>query len=230
MPCPRRSGPQGWQTISRDDVRAEVPADWVQVSCAGEPQPRWAPPTADPCGAWTGVGFFGSATFDPMMEPGVLLRSDDGNDHGYVYAGDFALSVSVADRALVRRILASARIDGEPVVDARQWVTFDRHGLVYEVPAWWGVGEAADRSEFSVCLVPAETAGRQAYSTGSSYVLTGDPGPAHVVRVVAPTQALAELVLDSVDSSSALAGQDCTPEDFATALLPGESSPAGVVQ
>ena len=71
-----------------------------------------AAPDPDPCGAWRGAGFFGSATYDAMVGTGVLQRSDDGTVSGHVSAGDFVLSVSDDDLALVRRILATARVEG----------------------------------------------------------------------------------------------------------------------
>lgn len=219
--------PEGWQTVSHEDVRAEVPADWRKVTCPDSPGPRWSPPVADPCGAWRGAGFFGSATYDAMVGAGVLQRADDGTVGGYVSVGSFVLSVSDDDLALVRRILATARIEGQPVIDAGTWVAFERGGLSYEVPAWWGLGEDADRSGYSVCAVTAK--GQEApppEQLDASHVLVRQVVADRVVTVAAPTQAVAELVLGTVQLNERARGDaPCAPEDFTTGLLPGESSP-----
>lgn len=219
--------PEGWQTISQEDVRAEVPADWRQVSCPDAPGPRWAPPDPDPCGAWRGAGFFGSATYDAMVGTGVLQRSDDGTVSGYVSAGDFVLSVSDDDLALVRRILATARVEGQPAVDASTWVTFDRGALSYDVPAWWGLGEEADLSGYSVCATLAKGQESQPpEQVDASHVVVRQVLADRMVTVAAPTQAVAELVLGTVElDARARSDAPCAPEDFTTALLPGESSP-----
>lgn len=216
--------PQGWQTIRQEDVRAQVPADWQKVSCPDSPAPRWAPPDPDPCGDWRGAGFFGSATYDAMVGPGVLQRSDDETVNGYVSAGAFVLAVSDRDPALVRRILATARVEGQPVVDGSTWVTFERGALSYEVPAWWGLGEQSDRSGYSVCAVTAK--GQEAPAPeqlDDSHVVVRQVVADRIVTVAAPTQAVAELVLGTVELDERARGDaPCAPEDFTTGLLPGE--------
>lgn len=219
--------PKGWQTISQDDVRAQVPADWERVECNGSAAPRWAPPVDDPCAEWRGAGFFGSATYDAMKGPAVLQRSIDGSTSSYVSAGAFVLSVSDRDPALVRRILATARVDGQPVIDGSTWVAFDRGALSYEVPAWWGVGEDADRSGYSVCATLAK--GQEALppeQVDASHIVLRQVVGDRMVTVAAPTQAVAELVLATVEvDGRARSDAPCAPEDFTTGLLPGESSP-----
>lgn len=219
--------PKGWQTISQEDVRAEVPADWRQVSCPDTPGPRWAPPDPDPCGEWRGAGFFGSATYDAIVGPGVLQRSDDGSVQGYVSTGSFVLSVSDDDLALVRRILATARVDDQPAVDGSTWLEFERSPLRYEVPAWWGVGEDGDHADYAVCstLAKGQEAGPPEQVDPAHVVVEGSVGD-RLVTVTAPTQAVAELVLATVEvDGRARSDLPCAPEDFAVGLLPGESTP-----
>lgn len=219
--------PEGWQTISQDDVRAEVPADWRQVTCGEGEVPRWSPPSEDPCGEWRGAAFFGSALYDSMVGPGVLADGEDGRSSGYVTAGDLVLSVGAVDRDLARRILATARVDGQPVVDGSTWVSFDRGALSYEVPAWWGLGEDADRSGYSVCAVPAK--GQEAPApeqVDASHVVVRQVVGDRMVTASAPTQAVAELVLATVEvDGRARSDAPCAPEDFSVGLLPGESTP-----
>lgn len=219
--------PDGWQTISQDDVRAEVPADWQKVTCPDSPGSRWAPPAPDPCGDWRGAGFFGSATFDPVQGPGVPQRSDDGTVGGYVSAGSFVLSVSYDDPSLIRRILATARVDGQPAVDGSTWVAFDRSPLRYEVPAWWGVGEDGDHGGYSVCstLAKGQEPGPPDQVDPAHVVVQASVGD-RLVTVTAPTQAVAELVLATVEVDGRARGdQPCAPEDFAVGLVPGGATP-----
>lgn len=105
----------GWQTIEYQQVRVEIPASWERLDqggCEFEFE-VWAPPGTAPCSWSGGVGFYGSATFDPAHRPGIW-RDDDTDWAGYAYAGEFAVYVGDDDRATVRRVLASAepRSDG----------------------------------------------------------------------------------------------------------------------
>jgi hypothetical protein len=105
--------PTGWKTIEYDGVRVDIPAAWERADMGGceFEFELWAPPESDDCGFGDGVAFYGSATFDPSRRPG-LWREEDADDPrwvGYTYAGEFAVNVSAPDRALARRVLASAR-------------------------------------------------------------------------------------------------------------------------
>ena len=100
----------GWKTIEYEQVRVEIPASWERLDqggCEFEFE-VWASPGTDPCSWSGGVAFYGSATFDPAHGPGIR-RDDDTSWAGYAYAGEFAVYVGDDDRAVVRRILASAR-------------------------------------------------------------------------------------------------------------------------
>ena len=103
----------GSKTIEYDGVRVEIPGSWERLDqggCEFEFE-VWAPRGTPPCSWSRGVAFYGSATFDPSNGPGVH-RDDELREarwSGYTYAGDYAVYVGDDDRAVVRRILASAR-------------------------------------------------------------------------------------------------------------------------
>lgn len=221
------TAPEGWQSVQVDGGAAlvSIPADWAPHSCGSsdDAEPVYGPSEEDACTNSIGVLFLPAGVRDEQEQGAVV--SGDGGWLGYVTAGDFEVRVFHPDHVLVRRILATARRDAEPVVDATVWVSFDRDGMTYEVPAWWGLREDADRSDYSVCLLPLRTPAGPRGSGDGGHVLTEQPGPEGVVRVAAPTRALAELVMSTVDSSEAVASNECTSEDFTTGLLAGESTP-----
>ncbi len=176
----------------------------------------------------------GSATYDSYVRPGVLFAPDDlpsGNRAfgGHVSAGEWVVSVGADSEDLVRRILSSARLDGQPLIDGATWVDFDRGPLRYSVPAWWGLGEDADRSGYSVCATLAK--GQESLppeQVDASHVVLREVLDDQMVTVGAPTQAVAELVLATVEvDERARSDAPCAPEDFTTGLLPGESTPGG---
>ena len=106
----------GWKTLAYEGVRVDIPSDWERLDMGGCEFrfERWAPPEVPPCDPDAeGVAFYGSATFDPDLGPGVI-RNDRADSQipdweGYVYAGDFAVHASGNDRAVVESILDSAR-------------------------------------------------------------------------------------------------------------------------
>lgn len=220
-------GPEGWQTVEVDGGAAlvSIPPDWSAFTCdqAGDAEPVYGPSESETCAEGVGVVFLPEG-MRGETDYGAIVGTDGGS-LGYVLAGEYEVRAFHEDAALVRQILSTARLEGDPVLDGSRWVSFERDGMAYEVPAWWGLDEDADRSAYSACFVVSETPGRAAYGTDDSYVLTDRPGPGEVVRVTAPTQALAELVLATVDASAATPSEDCAPEDFSTGLLPGESTP-----
>lgn len=105
----------GWKTLAYEGVTVDIPSDWERLDM-GDCEfrfERWAPPAVPPCEPDAeGMAFYGSATFDPDLAPGVIRN--DGADpqipdwEGYVYAGDFAVHASSSDRAVVEGILNSA--------------------------------------------------------------------------------------------------------------------------
>ncbi|WP_191480194.1 hypothetical protein [Nocardioides ochotonae] len=110
--------PPGWLRLAYGDVQVSVPDDWDRRStgdCVSEAE-HWGPPTQAGCGHRRGVHFVVDLdTFDPASEPGVVTRGLDAEDpswHGYVRLGDVVVSVSDADRAVVRRVLRSVSIEG----------------------------------------------------------------------------------------------------------------------
>ncbi|HVK28256.1 MAG TPA: hypothetical protein VM575_07940 [Nocardioides sp.] len=223
-----RPGPKGWQTVEVDGGAAlvSIPPDWRAYSCgaAGDSEPVYAPSEVDACTESIGAVFLPAGAHG-SSDVGELISGDRGW-LGYVMTGDWEVRVFLEDRALVRQILSTARVADDPVVDGGTWVGFDHGGMTFEVPAWWGVGEDGGHGDYSVCYTPSDFDGRESFRTGDSYVLTDEPGPGDVVRVTAPTQAVAELVLATVRmGKEARPTTDCGPVDFTTGLLPGASTP-----
>lgn len=228
-------GPKGWQTVEVDGGAALVslPPDWTAYECGPgdvDPTTVYGPPGGDTCADGSGAVFLPAGARGESNQ-GELV-SGDGGWLGYVLAGDWEVRVFLEDRALVRQILSTARVAGDPVVDGSTWVGFDNEGMTFEVPAWWGVGEDGAHRDYSVCFTPSGAPGRESFRTGDAYVLTDEPGPGDVVRVTAPTQAVAELVLATVRmGKEARASADCAPVDFETGLLgdppPGAEAPVG---
>jgi hypothetical protein len=192
---------QEWQTVTHEDARAEIPGDWRKFTCDfdGFESEIYGPSEKDACGFGTYLAFYGSATFDPANMPGEITGTDSSG--GYVYAGDWAVSSSTPDRDLTRRILASARVDGAPEIDGSFWGSHAGVDLRAEVPVRWGLGPDAQLNDFAICAVagvrddPPETAGQPgARSTWVEVDFVGG----RWISVSAPTQAVAQLVLQSV--------------------------------
>ncbi|GAA4812381.1 hypothetical protein GCM10025786_16500 [Nocardioides caeni] len=215
-----------WQTVEVDGGGSlmSLPPDWSPHECGspGDAQTVYAPSTADPCVDSVGAVFL-PAGIRGEQEQGALV-SGDGGWLGYVNAGQWEVRVFHADRALVRRILATARVPGQPEVDGSTWVGFDRNGLGYEIPAWWGLGPDADLSPYSVCLLPPGSPKLDEGMPGTGFTLATELSSGDVLRVAAPTEAVASLVLMTVDDvTEVTSSEDCAPEDFAVGLLPPET-------
>jgi hypothetical protein len=187
------SGGSEWQTIRQGDALAAVPGDWRQADCNGVTV--WA--AADPCRQ--GAGFLGSATYDAQWGPAVIGQFPDGHGPwtGYVYVGQRVLSVSDHDRDLVREILASARLEGEPVVDGSRWTGENRGVVSYEIPAGWGV-PPGDRAGYTACVALANEAAASEEQVDARTFRSTRIVEGFAVTVVAPTRAVADLVLGSV--------------------------------
>ncbi|WP_322937026.1 hypothetical protein [Nocardioides bizhenqiangii] len=209
---------QPWQTISQDDVRVEIPGDWREFRCDfdGFSSDIYGPSEDDACGFGEYVAFYGSATFDPAERPGVITGNDDGTARwGYVYAGDLAVSSSTEDRDLTRRILASARASGQPVIDGSGWETVEGAGLRYDAPAFWGLGPDADLGGYAVCALagdrddPPDTADRTRAGADAYIVVEYRGG--RWISVSAPTAAVGDLVMASVEPDPGNTGIGCVP-------------------
>ena len=105
--------PVGWKVIDYEGVHVAIPADWDRLD-QGDCEfrfERWAAPGTKACAVAGGVAFYGSATFDPADGPGVRRNKaqDEPRWGGYAYAGKFAVYASDDERAVVRKILASAK-------------------------------------------------------------------------------------------------------------------------
>lgn len=214
-----------WQTTSEEDAAVAVPGDWSRYHCEfdGFEHDVYGPSSKDACEYVTYLAFYGSATFDPFARPGVLSANEDADVPGwagYVYAGDWAVSASTPDRDLTRRILASARVDGQPEVDAAEWESVEGVGLRVDLPTDWGLGPdvaPAEYSRYAVCSAAGERSDPPDLTDrvpGSEKVdLTTDFRDGRWIVVSAPTQAVADLVMASVESVGGSGGIGCLPED-----------------
>ncbi|WP_182377587.1 hypothetical protein [Nocardioides sp. WS12] len=221
-----------WQTISEGDLRASIPPDWKAYDC-NDGDTVFAGPDEDPCADGTGTLFEERAIFEPRDAAGVVVRRPAGGAAywtSYVYLDDWAFVVTSTDRDLTRQILATARHDGQPVIDGGLWVSFERNGIGYDVPAFWGVGHRGDRSGYSVCAVSGaldEGVGEQLDDRLYRY---DRPFGNHQVTITAPTSAVADIVWASLNEAPDAVGGGCAEEDFAVGLLPPEGSSGAPVE
>lgn len=192
------------------------------------PVVRAGPPGTDPCDPQTApLSFYGEANFDASTAPGELVNRDDSSlASGYVIAGSYAVYLNETEGDLARRILGSARKANEEAPDVSQgWRTSNYGGGSVEVPRSW-VDLPPDASCEDLRVAPfvirpavplqidcpliarvgvAVLAGLRQYKNleplpNSTWIGTkADPGGgSDFVQVVAPTQALAQLILASV--------------------------------
>ena len=135
--------PQGWHTVEHEGVLLDIPGGWheLDTSKCEFGFARFGPADADACTFdHEGLGFYASASFDPKHGPGVL-EEEEGGWGGYVYAGDWAIYATVSDPDRARRILASARLEGQEAPDlSAGWRTESYDGLSVDVPASWQRG------------------------------------------------------------------------------------------
>jgi hypothetical protein len=213
--------PGAWQTISQGGVRVEVPADWRKYTCDfdGFESDAYGPSEADACGFGSYLAFYASATFDAAHLPGVITAGteDEPRWSGYVYADELAVSSATEDRDLTRRILASAQVDGQPDVEVAEWVTLDGVGMRVDVPDHWGVGPDADLSSYAVCAAPgdADDPPKIERRQGAEGAYVGlDHRGGRWVSVAAPTAAIGDLVLASVEAAPGSTAIGCIPQDF----------------
>lgn len=211
-----------WQWAVNVDVRASIPGDWSKYTCDfdGFESDVYGPSQADACNFRTYLAFYGSATFDPFDGPGVISSSSGPSPYdetlgGYVYAGQWAVSASTPDRDLTRRILASARDDMQPEIDGSEWQTLEGLDLRVDVPLRWGLGPDADLDDYAVCSAlgerndPPETASQP--GTRLTWV-SFDYRDGRWISVSAPTQAVADLVLASVETMPGSNAVGCLSE------------------
>lgn len=101
----------GWSTVEREGVTADLPPGWVPLDGSGCELEIdvYGPPGDEPCDPPEQLAFYESALFDPKYGPGTR-RDDDGNGwSGYTYVDGVVVSVSASSRAVVGRVLDSAR-------------------------------------------------------------------------------------------------------------------------
>ena len=109
------AGTKQWKTLEYEGVTVDIPSSWERLDlddCEFRFE-RWGPPDVPPCDPdTTGVAFYGSATFDPELGPGVITNDREDPQlpdwEGYVIAGDLVVHASDPRRAVVENILDSA--------------------------------------------------------------------------------------------------------------------------
>ncbi|KAA1421320.1 hypothetical protein F0U44_03155 [Nocardioides humilatus] len=202
-PGPSTIADDPWQTIEKDDVRVDVPPEWKKFSCTwdngvGGEFEAYGEDKDDACHFRTALTFYASAIFDAITAPGEIAGQDDGSWGGYSTIGDYAVWVVTDDRGLTRQILASVRFEGEPQVRADRWVTGTVDGRTYEMPVGWGVG-AGDDAGYSV----EEYTPEFSRDTDGSETMDATHFRRYrdLIQVIAPTRAVAELVIRSVSPS-----------------------------
>lgn len=234
---PTETPSAAWQTISEGDLRASLPPDWKAYDCAGDnaaaSRSVYAAPGEDPCADGRGTSFEEFETYEPLDAAGVVVRRPgDGRAYwtAYVHVDEWIFNVTSADRDLTRQILATARLDGQPVIDGSQWVSFERNGIGYDIPAFWGVGEKGDRSGYAVCAVPGAAGEGSGEQLDDRHYGFNRPFGNLQVTVTAPTQAVAEIVWASLNEAPHAVGGGCVEEDFNVGLLPPEGGPGKPVE
>lgn len=192
-PAPSPEIVTAWRTLAYAGTRVDVPAtwDWLDTSACGFERRRAGPSGVHPCDLETGVTFYGAALFDPADLPGLRAGG------GYVLAGDQAVFVHAADPAVGWRVLASARAVGEMIPDLSAGSTVVvRRGVGMTVPAdptGWSIAVTAQSGPRWASVGP---------NTGGSFSGAVGIGPGLRLNVTATTQAVAELVLASVESAT----------------------------
>lgn len=229
------------RTIASGAARAEIPADWKAFECGAGPDAptNYGPADSNPCSADRLRTFWMERPEGYSAdEAGKILEGRDEQDAPYwlgsVSAGNRVLVVGTADADLTRQILASARLNGQPLVDGSSpWVGFSRGVITYDIPAWWGVGEDGDRSGYSTCVAIDHTSRglRLAEQVDPQTYVLARPFDGKAVTVTAPTQAVAQLVMATVVHYPMVSAMgDCSPEDFNVGLLPPEGSAGAPVE
>lgn len=163
--------PAGWRTVEHGGVLVDVPASWTCQT--GEQGTEGCTHGDD----W--LAFYGSATFDPARGPGLVELPDKA--YGYVTTGDWAVSVQAGSARQARRILGSARVEGQDAPDlSAGFRTVTDGGLSIEVPRSWqdgGLGawcldeEVPGWVQKSDTMVPLVDCGRLGYGVAFD---TGD--------------------------------------------------------
>lgn len=105
---------EGWRTVAVEDLRVDVPDLWrrLDTSDCEFAFERWGPAGSEStaCDPEEGLAFYGLATFDPALGPGVHRgRGDDPAWGGYETAGSMVAYAEGPDRAMVTAILGSVR-------------------------------------------------------------------------------------------------------------------------
>ena len=129
-------------TVEHEGVLLDVPGEWheLDTSDCEFGFARFGPADADACAFdHEGLAFYASATFDPKHGPGVLRRKRAAGAATSTPAT--GRSAATAATGSTRRILASARLEGQEAPDlSAGWRTESYEGLSVDVPASWQRG------------------------------------------------------------------------------------------
>ncbi|MFB9313649.1 hypothetical protein, partial [Nocardioides plantarum] len=206
-----------WTTVSAMGVDLDLPValSVPGPSDCGRDIVGWASPTADRCAWAVTVSRAAKQLSTGMSRPG--LTADETS--GYVDVGDHVVDVADSaglDHATARRILASARPEGDPVPDVETWESLAvGDGFVADVP----VGGEVD--------VEVPSGDRRCSGGGAGAIERGDgrwtvalcTGDRHYL--VGPTQALTDVAAASVREGTTDGWTTLTVADVAVDVPPG---------
>lgn len=186
----------GWTTVTLDDVSVDVPEDWSELDpavCTNDRGAEVGPPRPQtsgihPCDAATSVIVVSEDERDPDCCPAADL------DRAVRVGGRLVIPQHVDDE-LARRILASARPEGTPAPQVAEWETVEvGEGYTADVPVGGAVQVSLSEADVD-CVNPGGAS--RAYLRDDGRWAAGFCGDRYV-DVVAPTQALADVVALSV--------------------------------
>ncbi|MCD4536353.1 hypothetical protein LRP67_19855 [Nocardioides sp. cx-169] len=207
----------GWHTVlvesdpvgqdeDRSRILVDLPDEWTRLDTSGCEFAwlRFGPAERDPCQDGAGAMVVGSSTFDSGVGPGLRPASHYAtNDEwlGHVFTGKYAVTAEGHDPDVLRRVLGSARLVEDPAPDlSGTWRTAHSArpggrvgGLRYVAPPGAVVSvhypEPPGRDDRGVASARQLPDGR--------WLATMTYASNHRARILAPTQALAELVAGS---------------------------------
>jgi len=190
-----------WTTRTVDGVTLDVPPRWVRLDTGAcrFGQTRFGPVGTEPCATPAPLAVFGSGSYDNVAPPGL--------DPGYVLTGDQVVTAE-GDPDVVRRVLASAHLEGEDPGDVGgPWEQRSQDGVTWEQPEGPDVRvEASTGSTVSCATGGPQYAAAPVVGGQWQAAYCGD-GQA---TVVASTQALADVVASTVEGGASVEPPDAT--------------------
>lgn len=193
------TGTDGWHTVTYEGdpvnesgdntVVLDLPPGWerLDTSGCGFDSPRFGPADSDPCDNDSTVTFFPESLYDSCCGPGL---ADEESTSGYVITGELVAQVQAPDYETARRILASAREPADSDLDLEVWTERSIDGVTVEVPVSGDVEVEVEGGVFDG--VPGHVSAQK--RPGGGWLGTHLVDDQHLVRVTAPTEALALVV------------------------------------